>query len=71
MAWVNLNMINDGRIVDKAAAGMLDGYEFDILRAGDGNWPLSFFFFSLVGTRKGPPSLVCWGQLLWWKAQAS
>lgn len=36
MAWINLNMINDGRILDKATAGKLDGYEFDVRRAGDG-----------------------------------
>ncbi len=36
MAWINLGMINDGRIIDKAKAGVIDGFEFDVRRAGDG-----------------------------------
>ncbi|KAL6056664.1 Fucosyltransferase, variant 2 [Balamuthia mandrillaris] len=36
MAWINLGMIGDGRIIDKARAGEIDGYEFDVLKAGGG-----------------------------------
>ncbi len=36
MAWINLNMVNDGRIVDKAKAGAVDGYEFDVYRCSQG-----------------------------------
>ncbi len=36
MAWINLNMINDGRIIDKASAGKIDGYAFDVRHASEG-----------------------------------
>ncbi len=64
MAWVNMDMINDGRILDKATAGAIDGYEFDIFRRGEGILLLTKRLDHNVLPRQGCGALVCGRELL-------
>jgi hypothetical protein len=52
MAWINLNMINDGRIIDKASAGKIDGYAFDVRHASEGRGVVRYVHDTLHDAHK-------------------
>jgi hypothetical protein len=42
MAWINLELIGDGRIIDKTTSGQVNGYLLGVIRCGNGQACLRF-----------------------------